>query len=875
VRRLLLNKYNDNLSDPCFKGSEAREDTMFQTQKRSTLGLYLAIAYHVALAGCTAATSTKTTDYDSGVVVSGIVRDAVTRVAVFDVDVEMRVYGEIFKVTAGGDKDSGVSIFSFEAVPAGSEYLIKITDPNGVYAPWFYSGVATTYAAAGNNIFGIELDTFTITQDIGAAELYLAKSTNLTVKDIASSEAISGLSLYYDATENAVSNGRPTDIEPMDIIATEASGVYNFSLPNDGENKNIRAHSLVLSDGTEYGLYNDGLVTTAGLDGEGKLMHLKAGQDATLYLKKVDATPYTVIIHVVDEEGHAFDVGGVLSLTNIAPVAPGVIAISFLEFAEKKAGTTNEYVLTLTRSSLGDNRFVNPVDTDGDEVADYQVALEDDAADDDNLSDALSTTNALAPGAFDENRETTIVVPMKPVSTAETIAAQIISKDDNFQANGLAEIIIAFDRPVDLIHGVTMEHQELGEAESISVPVTGGNIYAADKTTTVFTVAGQNSLPITFGDNLPAGAPDTQNDCTYTYNDDAGAALTPIDASQAPISAIVAAARCEVVSPYGEIYDSVEQIRTLEATSEYGLTAGNTILTITLDATTLKAERAYTFSLSVEGKLAKNPRAFLTFTKTAKSSASTTLDELKIDNFDYKNTPQRTLVDPIVNPALANQEDYVGEFVTLSGILYTDQNLVPPGPSTAAPEFQYLSYALPADTAVLDDLNAPFSATLINASSNTLYIISKARLEGSIQVISFKEKYVNTSGAATVETIGVEEAYYGLNLAAGGITTGDTGQAGTSGDGLESLTALTETVAYLLDKPSNYGLGGTGYADVYKKVESGANITTEGLYYIYTIPTADLNVENGGAHIAEVTIDFKLQVNGVALGVETKTLTVQ
>ncbi len=736
------------------------------------------------------------------VTVSGVVIDAVKRTLVSGAQVSMRIDGHIYKVTSAPSTHASPGSFSFLKADAESEFFITVSTSDNSYAPYFY---ANETPRTSNTNDGIE------TQDIGSVALYKPVTTSITVKDISGGTPINGLSLYYDTQALAQANaGSTVTISGVDVVATESTsttdgvttgtGVYSFSLPNNGADFTIKINELVDSSSVEYKGYNSAV--TAGV-----MTTLSAGDDKSFFMTKTDRQDYTIFIHLIDEQGHAYDAGESIVLTKTGD--PATI------FAERKTGTTNEYVLVTDSANL-DFTILN-MDLDGDNFPDTATA---------QLT-ALGgeSTNVLGNGAFDANREATVTVPITFITSDQNIAAELISGADQFQVNGIAEVIFAFDRPVDIVHEVRMFTDTLNAKTTLRAMVATPSIFETDKTT---------AATLTGGGNATLNINNTQ----YDYNN---------DASVAQVSGVISNndGNGSVTSPYEVDFDSARSVTVIPSTS-YAFTANNTVLTITIDSSTLAADQNYRFELAVKGQLADTPVAFLSKTLLAKSNATITqLSDIWLDNMDFLDTSTKDLETPAAEQNFSNQSDHISLFEPLPLATYDGTNI---------PQIRYLTYGL--SLAAYDSM-----------PTGNVYLISKAKLSGTVEIVSETETYLDTDGNETTETRENLSDFHGLEY------TSDSGITATDTDLVALITNIQSDTKYLLDVPSNHGVNNAGLSTVYSTLEnttagvggtttlatSGASITSEGIYYLYEIP---LTTAQGG-YISAAVLNLNISVNGV------------
>jgi len=748
---------------------------------------------------------------NGAVTVSGVIVDAVKRTVISGVDVNIRIDGHIYSVVSAPASHASPGSFAFLLAPADSEFFLTVTTSDNSFAAFYY---ANETPRINNNSGGIG------TLDVGSVELFKPVTTSITMKNISAGTPITGLTLYYDTKDVAeLNSGNTVTISGVDEVATEATtsttvdgvttttgtGVYSFSLPDNAAAFNIKIKELVDGSAVLYEPYNATIT-------ENVLTSLTPGNDKSYYVKTSNPLDFTIFIHLVDDEGHAFDAGDAIVLN-----ANGSTTAVF---ADRKASTTNEYVLTTTAPTF-DFTILN-MDLNGDGINNTATA---------QLTTLDETTNVLDGGSFDSNREATIVVPITMITSNQNIAAEMLSDGDQFQVNGLAEVIIAFDRPVEIIHEVRMRTFAINEKNIKRSVVNTANIFEKDGTTTATLTGDGASTSVTL---------DGTDNSQYSYVNDTntGNEVTSLSDSNG-----------EVNSPYEVDYDSAGTI-TVVPTSSYAFSANNTLLTITLDSSTLAADQNYTFELAVRGLLTDTPVAYISKTLLAKSNETITgIGDFWLDDFNFKDTTTRNLLDALAEQNLTGQTDHVNLLSALGNVTYVG------GGATDRPLVEYLLYGLSVGTTVFDQVTAG------------IYLISKAKISGTVEVVSQTETFLSAGVVAPPSTYSVFGQYYTLDYASNsGIVTGDLD--------LSLLTDITSDAKYLLAKPSNHGIDESGLKTVYGTVledtaneqsntttvvTAGAAITTEGIYYLYKIPlTATL-----GGYISSAVLNLNVSVNGV------------
>ena len=800
---------------------------MFSKIRTSTKLLFILLVFILqgALSACGSSSSNDSDDpqvssdsskvyvtQTGAVTVSGVVVDAVKRTLISGATVTIRVDGNNYSVTSAPAGHASPGSFAFLLTPGDSEYFLSVSTSD-TYAPYFYANTTPKISTSSGGIG---------TQDIGSVELYTAIDTTVSVKNISGGTAISGLTLYYDTKDVAETNSSETvSISGVDIVATETAGVYSFPLPDNGVDYEIKIKELVDGSEVAYDPYNATITDNV-------LTSLQAGNNSSYYFKTSDTKEFTIFIHLIDENGDAFDAGEVLVLNETG----GNEAI----FAERNATTTNEYVLivnapspiTTPAAATFDYTILN-LDLDGDGIYDTATA---------QLTTLDESTNVLDGGSFDSNREATVVVPISTLSADQNISAELISNNDKFQVNGIAQVIVAFDRPVGLVHGMRWSMTTFTET-SPSIGVDNpASIFNATVTPAVAGTTTATETQVTLN----------ANNLQYDYLD---------DASAAQVSAQIADANGELVSPMDVVFGTADTITELDSTA-YAFSANNTLLTITLDSSILLANHQYTFEFAVKGTLSDTPVAYISKTIRAKSNATVTgLNQLTLDNFDYLDTVNTDLTTSPTSLNFTNQNDHIDLFTSLTGATMT-------GTSTQA-SARHLTYSL--TEPVFDSLNAGF------------YLVSPVQLSGTFRVVSQSETYLNAS-VLTTDVTTLTGEYYGLDYTSNsGIDLEDVD--------LSDLTNITSVVKYVMNEPSNHGIDDTGLQTTFGNlldatdedgnldstvVTSGANfsavdvdnnataITANGVYYLYLIPLAA--PVNAGGYISKAVLDFDVNANG-------------
>lgn len=742
-----------------------------------------------ASASLTIVDASKAVISDNGsVLVTGVLRDAVSREFLSGLDVTMFVNGNEYTVKSA----AGTGAATFLNVPVDSEYFVTVTDPNGMYATEYYSDTTPDYNTDVDGNLIIE----DLVQQADIGEMYKAVTTTVTISDVTTGNPVTGLTLYVDSTELAEINGNPVSISGPDLLATETAGSYSIKLPDNDMSYSILVRSLVDSNGVEFEAFRATITNNL-------LTKVMPGTSTQYYMTAVDNSKFTIIYHLVDEDGQAYDAGGVISVTNLTTGGT--------EFWSKLPNTTNEYFFEVTSANMMHSRRINPIDEDNDLFDDYIASISD---------SALGVQNPVTRGSFDDNNTLLLVQPLQKVNYDEALQAEIISSDDNFQVNGTAEIIIAFDRPVELSHTPRMSYDMLKEEEVLISLNNPALMYQEDMMTlAVSSSAAAESNSVLNGDN----------EYEYTDKDDQ---VVTLDLGRGDTS--------QVLSTYASNWQFENMSRSL-VTSEYALSANNSILTITLDSSTLMADHNYRFEFAVKGLLDQNPAAFLSFTKKAKTNAATSLDDLIVDNFDFADTTMFNPADPSVDLTFSDQKDHTDKFRALN-VGYVG------GAASDVVQLKYLNYT----SSGLSIMSAFNGFAGVNSSQNSLYLVSAAPISGTVRIINQTEADF-IDDAAVEEVVSLPNQFYRIGLPLQNIND--------DGD-LTQLTNISQLTGYIFNKPQNHGLNANGINQIYGASSvSGSSITSEGIYYIYALP---LSVQTSG-HIKRVTLEFDVEANGAAV----------
>ncbi len=375
---------------------------------------------------------------NGSVTVSGLVIDAVKRTLVSGATVSIRIDGHIYTVTSAPATHASPGSFSFLLAKADSDFLISVSMSDGSYAPNYYAETTTDIGNTG--------DIGVLTLDIGSVELYKPVSTSVTVKNISDGSPVTGLTLYLDPQAVAQANAGDSSVEVTieDVVATEGTttdpttsevtptGIYTFSMPDDGKAYTIKVKELMDTDSVEYKGYNATITNNI-------LTTLTAGADRSFYLTTTGTQDYTIFVHLVDENGDAYDAGESIVLYKTTDTVPIVTGVTEPIYAERVASTTNEYMFMTTAATL-DFTILN-MDTDGNGFPDtgavqltvLNVNEINDNGTPGDTSDDFPVRNILGDGAFNADREATVTVAITAISPSQDISAELIRGVVHFQ----------------------------------------------------------------------------------------------------------------------------------------------------------------------------------------------------------------------------------------------------------------------------------------------------------------------------------------------------------------------------------------------------------------------------------------------------------
>ncbi len=345
----------------------------------------------------------------------------------------------------------------------------------------------------------------------------------------------------------------------------------------------------------------------------------------------------------------------------------------------------------------------------------------------------------------------------------------------------------------------------------------------------------------------------TRNGTVYDYVlDDATAATVTITGLDANGNTLTADATGNVVSPYETDFEGVSTVSVIAA-ANYAFSANNTVLTITLpDSSVLLANQQYTFEFAVRGTQADTPIAFISQLVSAKTNVAiadlTDFTKLWVDDFNFKNTPTRVLTNVSAETFITGQSDHLDLYLTLPTATYDGTN---------SPVARYLR-------------PTGLSLATIDSKAVAVHLVSKAKLSGSVEVVSKIEKYLDSAGTEITSTAysSLGEFYTLDYSSTSAIVTDDTD--------LTNLQNIVSVKKYLTGVPSDHGIDDADLQNVYgglltvtdenadstsTVVSSGANISSDGVYYIYTIPVST-NLAGTQNYISSVDLNFNVSVNG-------------
>lgn len=660
---------------------------------------------------------------------------------------------------------------TFIGLPVNTEYYVIIEDTNGVLATEYYSNITP-------------VTNETLIQTFPISTMQTGVATQLVVSNITTNQAVTGLSPYINATSIAAENGRLTSLSLPNLMATESEGTYSFLLADNEVDYQINIDELIDNNNVEYSIFGSDSNTYSAIINAGDISNLDLSAANQL-------TEFTASYTTLNEQSEALSLGGVLSVFNLTK--------NENENWLLEDGTDNKYSFALTSENIKDKRVVLPIDTESDGFYDLQASIEQDKP--------LGLLEGLTPSDFSDEKTLNVNLTIVPVETDSSINSVKISKDEDFKAGSSSDILIAFDRPIELTSSVNLTLYSLAQQLTQVDLANPAGIYAQDKTTEKTTDQGEATL------NL-------NNSNAYTYlNDDSNS-----------ITVTLGGGAGNITSTYVSAFTQNSNSITLN-TSNYELVAEGTLLRISPSGSSLQSDTQYSFEFSVDDSLNSNNSASIIYKAFAVSNKAELISDFSVDNFDFKDTTKYDPLDVDALPYNTNQTPHEDMFFELDASYDTgiDKALL-----------KYVEYT----TNDLPTLQEELTRLAIDTSNNTLYVVTETPITGLVTIKEQTEVY-DSSGTKETVTVPLTDASYEYVL--------------TTPDPAASVQQIEGMKMYLFDKPSNHGISNTIVKDTFNvDVAAGANIPQEGIYYIYQLPITPTQ----SGQVTAVTLEFDISING-------------
>lgn len=653
----------------------------------------------------------------------------------------------------------------FIGLPANTEYFVKFEDTSGTLATEYLSNITPTASQR-------------VVQTLPVSNLTKPVTTELTATNVLNNSAVLGLKPYMSLNEIAAQNGRLISTQLPKLEATATDSGYQFTTANNEQTYTVFVEELIDSNGSEYNVFN-----TSNTQYQGRV---KSGDTLELNLTPVVAAQeFNVEITTLDEQNQAVSLGKFLNVYNVDK--DQVELWQVIDDSEN----SNQYRFTLSADNLKDTRVIQAVDNNQDGFADLQPVL--------NQAHPLGLINQLSAADFSDNQAMQLTIKVAAPATAGAITAELIDSASELQTGSVGQVLIAFDRPVELPDFVTLKRVTLSSRTQSLALNNPAFIYQQNRTTRVSTDKGQSSLTL-----------DSINRYTYTNNNDQTASVNISNTGS-------------VNSPYVTALEQNSSDSIL-AQNQFSLKAAGTLLVITPQPTSLIANNQYQFEFETNSAVSNDISASFNFSQFVRSSAVETLADFTLDNFNSKDTTQYTTSS---EPTLSNQEAHQDLFTELN-VGYNNNQ--------ANALLKYLDYS----TLGFETFASIMSEINISSDNNTLYLITKTPVDGKINLLKQTETYLSGGESVTTET-DLNGPEIELTLTAGG-----------------NNKAVGQKV-FIFNRALNHGIDRKVITNAYKAEPiTGANIADTGIYYVY--PIAVQPQFNG--QITHVEIQFDVSVNG-------------
>ncbi|MFT6992150.1 MAG: hypothetical protein ACJASL_004148 [Paraglaciecola sp.] len=725
--------------------------------------------------------------------------------------VKLRIGGTWYQTYTTGGDGAEAGDFIFSNVPINAEFYLSI-DPAE-------DGLATSYTTGSTNASdsnitpttsGVDFQGNILSKDIGLTHIYQEKATTLTVLDVTSGDAISGLGLWTEVPTIGTGNPGATNVSAPYIQPEEASGVYTFQFPDHGQAIDIYANDLI-ANGVQYQFLDGNQLSPGGNDGfndglgghtettfrDQQVATLYPEDAVTIYLRQSTTNSMTVVFDLFDVDGNPYSQAG----TAIAVRENGANLS-----AVQDTTVTNRYSLTTDyRRNLS---YVIPsMDLDGDGYADTSTAI-------------INGGNVVQRG----QAESGFAVTITEITANTPLTVQVLGSNE-FVAG---EAYVVFNQPVELVGDIpALVNYALfngsATAEQSDRIAPFGN--ARDAATDTFQFA-LTQNPNNNGNNSQWG---------YTDNTSASAVFTLTGAQTTDGT---------IVDPFTTRVAADSTISSATLTSFNG---SNSIYKVTFDASAVSAEMEVALNATVrviDGVDTQVVRAGF----VAVPNQTIALGDLVVDNGDYDNTTTLNIVNNNVTPFVADNEKLRYNLPNTSGLfgcLSVDCKFAAADPQTT-------------------------EQTDLGEMTNTLAIISPMPMTGSIKLISYVVESVDTTGGVTTETtelFGNEIYLYSDASELTELTAGNNDYCSTiancSEQGMTKLFLPDPSNQNMTDKSggslsSVYGTNNVGFAKGYMQ--------QSGLGYVYDLQDFGLpSVVASTSFLKSVKFDIDVVANGQSL----------
>ncbi|NVK24122.1 MAG: cadherin-like domain-containing protein [Gammaproteobacteria bacterium] len=669
--------------------------------------------------------------------------------------------------------DTDDTSFSFINLPNGTGYLLEIDDLDDQYATMFYADIAESVDIPSS-------------KNLNITQLTQPSVTTLNLINAATGTSIAGLEPYIYVNQFVDPDNGIPNIPAKKLYLEENNSEYSFYLDTNDTSVNVYLDELTDEDNVVYSILANDFELPV-------ISTLNTGDTDNVYFNKAVDNNFTITVLLKAQDGASFNAGPLLSMFNRST--------GTTEYWEKVAGTVNQYAKTLSAEQIIQSRVLIPIDNTDDGVIDYHAVTS---------SQGFPLFNPLSINDFD-NRSLVVEQYVDATDYDAPLQAQLISEASNFQANGNTQVTFAFDRAISAPSTVKITTKVLTAARPQIDLNTTAAIYNAEKDTQVTTDQGETEIELEY-------------DNTYNYTNKDGATVSVTLGTNGST---------QTSSPYVTEYGS-DEVTTALASNSYRREANNTLLTVSLSPSSIKALLSYEFEVVVDAPYDGFTSSTFSFELRAITSATTSLNDLVIDNFDFKDAAT-------LDVTQANNEDYL-EGLTPQTDTFFELNVgYDAGATNKRAQLSYLTRNING----LDDIGTLNSSAGLDSASNTLYLVSAAPVSGDVEITQQVEISDN-AGSKESQTVALTDQSFILTL---------------DSDNLTSSHVLGKTL-YIAKHPENHGVDDSGLMDVFGvSIASGANVSAAGVYYVYEIPTS---LQTSG-RIEQVTLEFDVLIGGASV----------